>query len=94
MALSKTRLLVALSVLVVGFGAGLAADERGLRRWVELGENTERIETENAKIKAEVERLRRRSEALRGDPRALERAARENGFVRDGEILFELKERP
>jgi cell division protein FtsB len=87
----RRKIVVALSVLVVGFMTGMATDRRGVRKWVELGDDLARLETENARLRGEIDSLRRKAEALRGDPRSLERAARENGYVRDGELLFELQ---
>lgn len=86
----RRKLMVAVSVLVVGFATGMATDRRGVRKWAELGGDLTRLETENAQLRGEIEVLRAKAEALRGDPRSLERAARENGYVRDGELLFEL----
>lgn len=88
---TRQKLLLAASVLALGFGAGIVTDKRGLRLWVELGDDVSRLETENAKLRGELDMLHRRADALRGDPRSLERSAREAGFVREGEILFELR---
>lgn len=88
---SRQRIALASVVLAAGFSAGIVGDPRGLRRWLDLGDDVSRLETSNAKLRGEIDQLRRRADALKGDPRSLERAARENGFVRPDEILFELK---
>jgi cell division protein FtsB len=86
----RRRVYVGLMVLLVGFAAGVAADPKGLRHWAALGEEAARLEVDNARLRGDIDALRRKAEALRGDPRALERSARENGYVRPDEVLFEL----
>jgi cell division protein FtsB len=52
------------------------------------------IKAQNARLQAENDRLARQAEALRSDPRALERVARaELGWVRPGEVIFDLASR-
>jgi cell division protein FtsB len=87
----RQQAAIAGTVLVVGFGVGLASDPRGLRLWWRLGDDVGRLDTENAKLRGDIDGLRRKVLALRGDPKSLERAARESGYVRDDEILFELR---
>ena len=88
---ARQRLFVAALVLVVGFAVGLAFDPKGLSLWLKLSADERRLDTENAQLRAQVDDLRRQARALEGDPAALERAARESGYVRDDEILFELR---
>lgn len=87
----RQQALVAASVLLVGFSLGLATDPRGLRLWLSLGDDVARLGTENAKLRGEIDGLRRRAQALKGEGHSLERAARESGYVHDDEILFELR---
>lgn len=88
----RRRITAAAAVLgVVSFSLWLALDDEGLRRRHALGKDLDQLETRNAQLRGEIELLRRRADALRGDPKALERAARENGYVRDDEILFQLR---
>lgn len=64
----------------------------GFRRYLSLRQEAEILESRNAGMRDESERLMREIEALRGDPRALERAAREElGFVKPGEIILNLE---
>jgi cell division protein FtsB len=66
-----------------------ALDPDGLRRYLRLAEDTRRMEQENARLAAENARLSREVRALRTDPSALERAAREElRFVRPGERVY------
>lgn len=87
----RQQAALAIGVLLAGFSIGLATDPRGLRRWWSLGGEIERVEAENVVKRAEVEGMQRRVRALRDDAAALERQARENGYVREDEILFELR---
>jgi cell division protein FtsB len=75
---------------VVAILAALSAlDPSGLRKYVRLREEAARMEAENARLAAETARLAREVRALRTDPGALERAAREDlGLVRPGERVY------
>jgi cell division protein FtsB len=71
-----------------------AVDPDGLRRYLRLRGDARRMEDENARIAAENGRLAREVRALRTDPSALERAAREElRFVRPGERVYWAGER-
>lgn len=83
--------LIGFAVLLVTFLAGFFADPHGLRKLSSLHSQIAQAEAENVRLRAEIEVLRRKARALRGDPAALERAAHEIGYVRDSEILFELR---
>jgi cell division protein FtsB len=66
----------------------------GVRRAQKLDEQARRLSDEDAALEAQVTRLRREVRALRGDPAALERAAREElGYVRPGEVIYKLDEK-
>ena len=69
------------------------ADPNGLRKARRQEMDAERLERENAALEQSVARLRREVKALRGDPAAVERAAREElGYVKPGEIVYKLDE--
>ena len=69
--------------------AGSLAGEGGFRRYARLKRDLEALEERNAKTEAENQRLKREIARVRGEPAALERAARESlGLVRPGEIVF------
>jgi len=90
--LSTTRLVALAALALLGAGAlAFATDPHGLRQYDRLSDELSRLEDENAALKAQVELGRRRVRALHGDDAALERVAREMGYVRDGELLFELR---
>jgi cell division protein FtsB len=72
-----------------------ALDPAGLRRYVSLDREAERMKAENARLAAENARLVREVRALRSDPSALERAAREElRLVRPGEKVYWAGDRP
>ena len=63
----------------------------GLARTLQLRRDLDVLRTHNAELRAQNERLAREAEALRSDPRAIERVARaEMGWVRPGEVIVDL----
>ena len=88
---ARNRIIVA-AMLVVGVGgAWISFDPKGLRRYHALGEEVASLESGNADLAAKLESLQKRAAALKRDPGALERPAREHGYVRPNEVLIELK---
>ncbi len=86
------------ALLCVAVAVSLAAlsgvDPGGLRKHLRLQDEVRRAQARNRELRHENLRLRREARALLGDPAALERAAREElGYVRPGEIVFQLDER-
>jgi cell division protein FtsB len=77
--------------LVLAIGSGVA--EGGFRRSWRLRQDVKTLEDRNARLAQDNARLRREVEALRTDNAAIERAAREElGYVRPGEVVFDLEE--
>lgn len=87
----RRRALVVVSFCAALFVVAELADDDGVRQFVRLRQSIEETEVDNAKLRGDVERLRRRVAALKEEPRALERAAREHGYVREDELLFVLE---
>ena len=86
------RLVVSCAAVIALFAIWMAWDLHGLRLWSRLGDDVTRIEAENRALASDAESLRRKVAALEGDPRTLERAAREElGYVRDDEVLFKVE---
>jgi cell division protein FtsB len=81
------------AVAVAGVLSGVSvADAKGFRRYLELRQAVASLEARNAELRQKNERSLREVEALQKDPRALERAAREElGFVRPGEIVLNME---
>jgi cell division protein FtsB len=82
--------LLAVATVGAAMLAGLSfADARGLRRIRKLEQDVRQRQEKSAALEAENVQLRREIRALEGDPKALERAAREElGLVKDGEVVF------
>jgi cell division protein FtsB len=64
----------------------------GFANYLRLRGDLRSIQAQNAKLRGEIDRLQREVEALGSDPRTLERVARaELGWVRPGEVIFDLE---
>jgi cell division protein FtsB len=67
----------------------------GLAQYLDLRRDLAKVVGQNAALRSDIARLSREAEALRSDPRAVERVARaELGWVRPGELIFDLEPRP
>lgn len=65
-------------------------DEQGLPRYRALKSELAEVRRVNERMRRDVEDLQREVAALRSDPEAIERIARDElGMVRDDEILFQ-----
>lgn len=68
------------------------ADARGFRRYLGLRNDLRTLEERNQELSSLNDSLKREIAALRKEPAALERAAREElGYVKPGEIVFHLE---
>jgi cell division protein FtsB len=66
----------------------------GLRHTIDLRRDLTALHTHNQELAAENQRLAREAEALRDDPAAIERVARDElGWVRAGELVVDLSTR-
>jgi cell division protein FtsB len=82
---------LALIALVVGSLFG----DRGMLHLINQRERAERLQAEIQELRAENGRIASEIEALRRDPRAIERIAREElGLARPGETVFVIREEP
>jgi cell division protein FtsB len=67
----------------------------GFAGYLHLRQDLRALQTQNARLRVENDRLAREVDALGTDPRALERVARtELGWVRPGEVILDLKPQP
>ena len=65
-------------------------DEQGLPRYRALKEELAEVEAGNDRLGRDVQRFGREVRALKNDPSAIERIARDElGMVREGEIIFQ-----
>ncbi len=87
----RARRWIVYGVAVAALAAASAADPGGLRKYVALGREVDRMRGENARLSEENARLAREVRALRTDPAALERAVREElRYIRPGERVYVL----
>jgi cell division protein FtsB len=91
MGIVRRILLVVAAIALAGVAAAMVMDPHGYRLYRQLGRDVRRVESENAVLASRIDLLQKKVEALREGPKALERAAHENGYVHSDEILFELK---
>jgi cell division protein FtsB len=72
-----------------------ALDPSGLAKGFRLQEECVRLDAENHRLQLENNRLANEARALLSDPKARERAAREElRFIRAGEVIYRLDNRP
>jgi cell division protein FtsB len=85
---SRRKLLWA-SVLAAAVLLGWSVSaEGGFRRYLRLSNDLETLKEKNKKLAEDNARLLREVESMRGDAKALERAAREElGYVKPGEVV-------
>jgi cell division protein FtsB len=68
------------------------ADAKGFRRYFKLRQEMSDLREKNRQLGEQNQSLMQEIQALRGDPLALERAAREElGFVRPGEVVLNME---
>jgi cell division protein FtsB len=92
--LGRTAWLVLLGAAILLAVAG-ALDPSGLAKSYRLEEECVRLADENQRVRQENHRLAREARALLVDPKARERAAREElRFIRPGEVIYRLDGRP
>jgi cell division protein FtsB len=90
----KAATLASLCALVALLVGSLFGD-RGILHLMAQRERAERLQREITELRAENGRLATEIEALRHDPRAIEKLAREQlGLARNGEIVFLIREEP
>ncbi len=94
MALTRRRVLVLAAVVAAGLAVASATGEGRLPRYAKLRQDTRALDEKNARIAADNRRLTAEIRALREDPRAVERAAREDlGMVARDEVVYTFEER-
>jgi|CXWL01.1.fsa_nt_gi cell division protein FtsB len=87
----RRKLLWAAVIFAGVLTVGSATAEGGFRRYLSLRAEVATFKDRQRSLKDENARLRREAQALQNDPVAQERAAREAGFVRPGEVIIHLE---
>ena len=86
---SRRKLLWAAVAVAFLLAAASVADAQGFRKYLRLRSDVASLAKGNRLAADENRALLREIEALRTDPKALERAAREElGFVKPGELVI------
>ena len=92
MAGTRARRWLVYGLVMVALAALSALDPGGLRKYLALARDVDRMRADNARLAAENAQLSREVHALRGDPAALERAVREElRYIRPGERVYVLE---
>jgi cell division protein FtsB len=97
--IGQTWILRCLAALLLaatfGYGPYYLYAQSGFARYLQLRRDLAATQVKNARLGVEVDRLVREADALRSDWRAVERVARADlGWVRPGEVIYELGKRP
>ena len=91
--LRKKAAILASIIVVIGLVVGSLFGDRGLLQLVSQRERADALGREIEQIKADNSRLAADIRALRQDPAAIERLAREElGLARPGETVFVIRE--
>jgi cell division protein FtsB len=96
MKLPLGKLAVAvIALLTVGYGVAEFRGPNGYTGLMQKREQVRTLEQENAKLRAEIDRLDHRVDRLRHDPAAQELEIRRKlGMVKPGETVYVLQEEP
>lgn len=91
-AMKRRRRLGWAAVAALGLALLSVADEAGFRRYFRLRREVAALEARTERLRAQNAALAAEVQALGKDPRAIERAAREElGFVKPGEVVLNLE---
>lgn len=92
---ATTIALIGLAVLSLAAVLHTVFGANGLLRWFELKRDVARLAAENQALREENERLKEEAQRLASDPRAIERAVREElDYVKPGEVVFKFAAGP
>jgi cell division protein FtsB len=89
---ARRKLLWGAVALAAVLTAVSAFDAKGFRHYLKLQEDMNSLSQRNARVSEQNRAMAKEIDALRNDPKALERAAREElGFIRPGEVIINLE---
>jgi len=93
--LRKKAVILASIIVVVGLLVGSLFGDRGILQLISQRERADALAREIEQLRADNSRLAADIGALRHDPAAIERIAREElGLARPGETVFAIREEP
>jgi cell division protein FtsB len=93
--LRRKATVLACILAVIGLIVGSLFGDRGMLHLLEQQKATEELERQLDDLRAENARLATEIRALKTDPHAIERLAREDlGLARPGETVFLIREEP
>jgi len=93
--LRRKAAVLASILAVIGLIVGSLFGDRGMLHLLEQQKATQELERQLDDLRAENGRLAAEIRALKTDPRAIERLAREDlGLARPGETVFLIREEP
>lgn len=93
MSWSRERKWLVYGVVVAALAALSSVDPGGLRKYLTLAREVDRMRAENARLAVENARLSSEVHALQTDPAAQERAVREElRYIRPGERVYVLED--
>ncbi|MBI5694614.1 MAG: septum formation initiator family protein [Nitrospirae bacterium] len=86
--------MLVVMALFLGLTLSLVFGEKGLLRYMKLREQRAAINAEIVALKANNVELGRTVESLKTDPEYIEKLAREQGLVKEDEIIYQYEEEP
>jgi len=89
----KQLILLTIGILIfIYLSFTLIFGENGLLRYLKLRSTKNDLVVQIEKIKRQNEEMRREIEALKKDPNLLEELARQQGLMKEGELIFKYYE--
>ena len=89
----RGRIIFSLGILFfIYLSLSLIFGENGLLRYLHLQKETKDLRAEVMAIQMQDDDMERQIDSLENDPELIEKLAREQGFVKEGELIFKFEE--
>ena len=91
----KVQNLAILTICILLFiyiTLSLIFGEKGLFRYIKLHSDREQITAENSRIEKQNREITQQVEMIENEPDTFEEIAREQGFTKEGELIFKFNE--
>ena len=85
----RTVIVALVAFFVFYLTANFFLGERGLFRYVRMKKEQDALNADIAQLMSSNEELRQKVNSLKTDPEYIESLAREQGLVKDGEIVYQ-----